>query len=136
MNQRKNKIIFYGIIGIMVAMGFLFPRTNISGLGMHDYYGGKIKKVTYCTCYYDFGVVLEIEDKSRNNQTVKVFYSPYMSRLRANYNIWYAGPNVIGGYTIGSKQCKDTSGYTCKDGDTKADGIIDWIRGIGSSLSF
>jgi len=135
MNQKRNKIIFYGIIGIMLAIGFLFQGKSVSGLGMHDYYGGRINKVTYCTCYYDFGLVLEIQDKSRNNQTVKVFYSPYMSRLRANYNIWYAGPNVIGGYTMGSHQCKNTKGYVCTNSGTTADGIIDWIRGIGSSSS-
>lgn len=117
------------------AVAFFFVQAKIgNGAILHDYYGGKIKAVTYCTCYYDFGIVLEIEDYSRNRQTIKVFYNPLLSRLRANYNIWYMGPYVIGGYTMMPKTCRNTSGFTCSDSSTKADGIVDFIRGIGSSF--
>ncbi len=135
----KNKLLKTFIVLILIlacCFSGIIKIKSAAGSVMHDYYGGTIKEVTYCTCYYDLGLILEIEDKSRNNQRIKVFYSFFLSRLRAFYNIWYAGPNVIGGYTIGSHKCKDTSGYTCKDGDKTADGTIDWIRGIGSSLSF
>ena len=96
-------------------------------------YGGKITKVTYCTCYYDFGVMLEIQDKSNNNMPLKVFYNPYISKLWANYNIWQAGPQVVGAYTQDSHQCKMTKSYYCNTEDTTS-GTIDSIKGIGSSL--
>ncbi len=123
------------IIVIAVVLVTFTNAQKIKGQSIiHDYYGGKITSVTYCTCYYDFGVVLQIQDKSRNNQTVKVFYSPFLSRLRANYSIWTAGPNVIGGYTIGYRPCRMTAGYYCSNSNTTADGTIDFIRGIGTSL--
>jgi hypothetical protein len=131
----KNKTLFIQIAFLITGVMVLILVSPAYGQGLHDYYGGSIQKVTYCTCYYDFGVMLEIKDLSRNGQTVTVFYSPYRSRLRANYNIWTAGPNVIGGYTIGNKECKKTSGYTCSSQGTSADGTIDFIRGIGSSSS-
>lgn len=104
------------------------------GGGMKDYYGGKINKVTYCTCYYNFGVMLEIQDKSNNDKTLKIFYNPFISRLWANWNIWTAGPYVIGGYWPMSWSCEMTSGYYCRREDTTS-GIIDSIKGIGSSMN-
>lgn len=53
----------------------------------HDFYGGVLNKVTYCTCYYDEGMVLDIEDYSNNNQTTHIFYSDYYSKDDENYNI-------------------------------------------------
>lgn len=96
-----------------------------------SYYGGSIQNVTYCTCYYDFGVMLDIKDLA-SNKIIKVFYSPLYSLLRANFNIWEAGPNVIGGYNPTPKTCQVTSGYTCSS-NGNADGIIDLIIGIGTS---
>ncbi len=105
-----------------------------SGSGQKDWYGGQIQSVTYCTCYYNFGVEIEIKDKSNNDQTLKLFYSPLISLIRPNYNIWSEGPWVIGGYYPMSWECQDTAGYYCDD-EEETDGIIDMIKGIGSSQS-
>lgn len=100
----------------------------------YDYYGGKISKVTYCTCWYSPGVVIEVDDKT-TNQTIKLKYSAWEGLLRANYSIWTKGNCVIGGMLRSSPSCQDTSGYTCKDNNSvnNIDGSIDYIRGIGSS---
>lgn len=96
------------------------------------YYGGKIKRVTYCTCYYNFGVMLEVENKADNNKSLKIFYSPYLSRLRAYYNIWIAGPQVLGAYTPVPHACEMTATFGCSTYDTTS-GTIDYVKGIGTT---
>ncbi len=126
--KTSRNTIYLTLISIFIASAMIF----VAALPVHaGYYGGSIQNVTYCTCYYDFGVMLDIKDLA-SHKTIKVFYNPFYSLLRANYNIWEAGPNVIGGYTEGSKTCQTTSGYTCSS-QGNADGIIDLIIGIGSS---
>ncbi len=134
-NEDKNKGLasFFAEIGNIIKNLFYSESLAQTG-GMHDYFGGSISSVKYCTCYYDFGLVLKIKDLSRNGQEIKTAYKPFFSTLRANYNIWYAGPNVIGGYKTWSFQCKNTSGYYCSNANESTDSIIDFIRGIGSSL--
>ena len=99
------------------------------GVGSQEnYIGGTIKKVTYCTCYYDPGVVLEIKKLYGDKQTVKLFFSFFTAALtlKANYNVFESGPNVIAAYTSGSHKCQDTRGYYCS-GSKSADGTIDII---------
>jgi len=98
------------------------------------YYGGEITKVTYCTCYYDFGVMLEIKNKLMNKSTeqIKIFYNPLTSKLRAYYNIWKSGPQVLGAYIPDNHQCKMTKSYYCTTEDTTK-GTIDSIKGIGTT---
>lgn len=100
-----------------------------SGGGNVDFFGGSITNVTYCTC--STSVMLDINDKVTNN-TLTVVYIPGVSRLYANYNIFTAGPNVIGGYWQGSAQCLIYSGNSCQSQGSPR-GTIDSIRGIGSS---
>ena len=134
----KNFLRLVTVLFVFVAVfaSFLFfsPLNVAKGVGMNTFYGGKIKKVTYCTCYYNPAVVLEVEDLA-SNQTKKVIYSPYMSRLRADYNIWTSGGCVIGGYMQASLKCEDTSGYYCRQNSNAGnlDGAIDMLRGIGST---
>ena len=135
-NEDKNKGLVSFFVGVENTIKNLFyseVSAQISNL-KHDYFGGSINSVTYCTCYYDFGIILKIKDLSRDSQEIKMVYKPLLSTLRANYNIWYAGPNVVGGYTPTNFQCKNTAGYFCKSANESADSIIDFIRGIGSSL--
>ena len=103
-----------------------------NGGGQNNTYGFKITKVTYCTCYYDPGVIIEGTNLA-DNQTLKLKYSPWQSLLRANYSIWTQNNCVIGGYNRGNADCKNTSGYTCTNSGTSGDGTIDFIIGIGSS---
>lgn len=114
---------------------FLFGPTRTDALTKNTYFGGRITKVTYCTCLYYPGIVLSVSDKA-SNQTVNVMYSPYSSQLRSNYNIYEPGPNVIGGFYPGG-QCLNQASYYCKPNSSAPkplDGTIDWIRGIGTSL--
>lgn len=101
-----------------------------------DYFGGQVTQVTYCPCVYYPGVVITITDYSNNRQTLKLFYSLWLSRLWANYNIW-AGEDqyVLGGYIPHAGVCLEQNGYYCKSkSDANPDGMIDMIRGIGSSM--
>ncbi|MEI6478652.1 MAG: hypothetical protein WCO18_00010 [bacterium] len=125
-------------IGIVIFVLFIaaFPIQSYAlSLTLTPFFGGYIKKVTYCTCYYDPAVVLEIKDYSSTpSQTLKLKWSFWFSKLDANYNIWEQNIWVLGGYTKMTASCKDTSGYYCKDSGTSADGMIDRTRGIGSGL--
>jgi len=138
----KNEDKFKGFTSFFTNIGNIIENLFYSKVvlaqtgGMHDYFGGSINSVVYCTCYYNFGIILKIKDLSRNGQEIKTAYRPFISTLRANYNIWYAGPNVIGGYMMMSFQCQNTSGYYCTNSsEGSVDSTIDFIRGIGSSLS-
>ena len=126
-------------LAILVPAGLLavslFGPTRTDALTRYNYFGGKITKVTYCTCLYYPGIVLSISDKA-SDQTVNVLYSPYTSQLRSNYNIYETGPYVLGGFYPGG-QCLDQATYYCKPSTSAPkplDGTIDWLRGIGTSL--
>lgn len=123
----------------LLVLLFLFPFKSHAQVStsLTPFFGGIINKVTYCTCYYDPAVILEIKDYSKTpSQTIKVKYSLWFSKLRENYNIWEQNIYVIGGYRSGRASCKDTSGYYCKDSSTSGDdGTIDYIRGIGTGLT-
>ena len=125
-----------GSSGSSGSSGTAVGGSGSGGAGMMlDYYGGKIKKVTYCTCWYDPAVVVEVDDKA-SGQTVKVKYSTWWSKLRESYSIWTQGNCVIGGMRRGvSTSCKNTAYIKCTDSGTTADGLVDWVRGIGSSQS-
>jgi len=135
-NEDKNK----GLAGFFLEIENIIKKLFYSEVSaqisnpMHNYFGGSINSVVYCTCYYNFGIILKIKDLSMMNQEIKTVYKPPFSSLRANYNIWYAGPNVIGGSIQMNFQCENTAGYYCEDANDSADSMIDFIRGVGSSL--
>lgn len=97
--------------------------------GNIDYFGGNITQVTYCTC--SAGVLLYIQDKVTNSQK-QLVYQYGASQLRANYNVFTTGPNVIGGFYQGGT-CQVYSGNSCTS-EGSPQGTIDYIRGIGTSL--
>lgn len=127
---------FYKKVSISVVCFVLFLSLTPVASAAGTYFGGKVTQVVYCTCLYYPGVVITLDDYSSNHQTVKVFYSVWLSRLFANYNIWTAmNQYVIGGYIPGAGVCMNQSGYSCStNSNASPDGMIDMIRGIGSSL--
>lgn len=161
-----------GFVGLAVSVGNVLKdlvfnevlaQSSGGGSSQKTYWGGHISKVTYCTCYYSFGIILKIKEKSSSNssgaggaggstgggaggasggssaggsQDLKVVYQILISTLRANYNIFKAGANTIGGWTQTSFTCEDTSGYSCTSSSSETDSIdkrIDFLRGIGTS---
>lgn len=135
--KKFNTFYFLSFVIIIFFLFYLLLGNSVPAIGANSYFGGKVSKVTYCTCYYDFGVVIELDDYSNpSGMKTNVFYSVWRSRLYANYNIWAnLGQYVLGGMTPGGS-CKNTSGYYCSTNSSvnKIDGTIDMIRGIGSSL--
>lgn len=135
MNIFSNK----KILSFLLIFSVLFPIGLYAQVSLKTspFFGGKINKVTYCTCYYDPAVILEIKDYA-SNETVKVKYSLWTSKLRENYNIWESNIYVIGGYSDTVKEsCKDTIKLYCRTNSSASDqyGVIDYVRGIGSSLT-
>lgn len=130
-----------GLLSVFVVFALLLSPNSANALSLSldsisgGTFGGTIKSVTYCTCLYNPGVVLEINDAATND-TINVFYSKWFSTLHQNYNIWKSGPSVLGGYSSGGK-CMDQATYYCKP-NTKAPspikGTIDWVVGIGTSI--
>lgn len=116
------------------AVSLFFSITPVTHAGA-DYFGGKVTQVEYCPCVYYFGVVLTIDDVG-THQSLKLFYSIWFSRLWANYNIWSsASQYVLGGYIPGAGVCLEQDGYYCQTkSGVNPDGMIDFIRGIGSSF--
>ena len=174
-NEAENKNGQKGFVGLAVSVGNVLKDLVFNeafaqasggtsgGSSQKTYWGGHISKVTYCTCYYSFGIILKIKEKSSSNsssaggaggsagggaggasggssaggsQDLKVVYQILISTLRANYNIFKAGANTIGGWTQTSFTCEDTSGYSCTSSSSETDSIdkrIDFLRGIGTS---
>ena len=120
------------LIVVVVSTLAYYPLSVYGQGATTKYYGGPITKVTYCTCYYNPGVMLEIKDKSNKNQPLKIFYSPFKSLLRAYYNVWHVGPQVLGAYTPRPYGCEMTTSWGCSLYDV-ASGVIDSIKGIGTT---
>lgn len=125
---RKSLYIVIGLCLVGVA-AVVYADVSCGGTKC---YGGKIKKVTYCTCPYNFGVMLEIDDKSSPKGSLKIFYDPQKSLLRARYNIWKSGPHVTGAYTPTVRYCEMASEDGCDYYDTTK-GTIDDKKGISTS---
>ncbi len=118
---------------------FFAPTKKALAFSMNNFFGGSISQTYYCTCYYDFGIILDIDDKA-SNATYTTVYKPSMSTLHANYNVFTSGPNVIGGTMDTFFQCQDTyitpGGPMCfqsTSGGTSAQKMIDMLRGVGTS---
>ena len=123
--QFKKK--FYGIIALSIFLLIIIPIKSANGVGLVNYVGGRITLVTYCTCFYDPGVVINIS-VPYTGQQIMLFYSPFLSRLYSNYNIWHPGPNVIASYNLGPHPCQQTTGITaCAPGGPVAIGTIQMI---------
>ncbi len=115
-----------GIAGGLTS-AFGGSGSSVSGGGT-QYFGGRITNVTYCTC--SASILLDIQDTLRGY--VSVLYTPGVSRLYANYQVFTTGPNVIGGYTSGGT-CQVYSGTQCNSQGSPM-GTINTIHGIGTSL--
>jgi hypothetical protein len=138
MKTHKKKIIYLtaglcSVFVILFCLTYVFLPVRSQSAG-RDFYGGPITNVTYCTCPYDFGVMLTIEDKSQNGQILKIFYDPYTSLLRAYYNIWKPGPQVLGAYIPSPQACEMISIHGCYIYDMTS-GTIDSIKGIGTTAN-
>ena len=118
-----------------VLIATIIPTSNVFAFAIPDFFGGSISKVTYCPCAYDLAWIISVKDLVTHH-TINVKYSLWESKIDANYNIFEPGPNVIGGFTAGYAQCLQQSGYYCKNNSSAPSpiiGVIDWVRGIGSS---
>lgn len=106
-----------------------------------DFFGGSISQTYYCTCFYNFGIILDIDDLVSNGTYTTVF-NPVYSTLHSNYNLFTSGPNVIAGTTPTFFECEDTYWVPPAEpicapstsGGTTADNMIDEIRGAGTSI--
>ncbi len=134
--MKKIIISFICILTVVVAIVSLlypFPRKVAKAVGV--YYGGPIINVVYCTCYYNPGTMITVLDKSAAGSPESFFYNPLTSLVRANYNIWKSGPQVLGSYVptpISCQQTVPTVPPSCSPiGQTL--GTIDSIIGIGST---
>jgi hypothetical protein len=81
---------------------------GISGGGSGNF-GGKITNVTYCTC--SISLMLDIADV--RGWPISLLFSLGSSHLYADYNIFAAGPEVLGTYTPSGGQCEVYDGESC-----------------------
>ena len=109
------------------------PIKRAYAISINNFFGGSISETTTCTCYYNFGIILEIDDIATHS-TVTTVYKPGMSTLHSNYNVFSSGPNVIGGTMPMQFQCENTAGYVCESSGDSADSQIDLLRGVGTSI--
>ena len=132
-----KKIVFLNFTSIVFLLTtILVPIKSVYALSF-GYFGGTITQTHFCTCLYDPAYIISVKD-IKTKQTINLEYSFFFSMLYSNYNIWEAGPYVLGGYTPGTAVCLRQSGYYCTT-DSGAPkplaGMIDFVRGIGSSLT-
>lgn len=99
--------------------------------GIRTVFGGPISYVQYCTC--TTFILLFIYDYDLKS-VIQLLYIPGVSTLKDKYNIFHAGPTVLGGYTPGSTPCMVYIGEGCTQIGSPT-GIIDTLRGVGSSAS-
>jgi hypothetical protein len=104
---------------------------SAGGTGMATHFGGQITQVTYCTC--SASILLGIQDIATNQNMQTMFYYG-ISTLRANYNIFTPGINVIGGVYPSGGSCLVYAGTSCSTEGT-AQYTIDTLRGVGTALA-
>lgn len=116
-------IIVVGIIAFALFWrGAIFEA---QGQALFSPYGGTITRVSYECCY---GHIVTITDKTTNIPQDYMYY-PLISDLNQYYQIFFAGPTVLGdSFPIG--YCLDAGDYCSPNfvGPT--------IRQVGTTLSF
>jgi hypothetical protein len=103
-----------------------------TGSGIIDYFGGTITQTKVCTCPTDLRTLITVDDYA-SGQSIDMFYSPYTSKLNANFNVWSTGVYVIGGLKQGGGDCEMYQGEECS-AEGSANYTIDNIRGVGTSM--
>ena len=137
MSKTLLSIIIGSSLVLISVVGYVFPALVAFGdvaCGGDKCYGGKIKQSITCTCPYNYGTMLEIDDKSSPTGSLKIFYDPLKSKLRARNNIWQAGPEVLGAYTPPNRDCEMEDDGGCSYYDTTK-GTIDKVKGISTTAN-
>jgi hypothetical protein len=136
MHMRKTAVL---ILLVLVFIFFAEQQVSAFGISKSGAFGGKITNIEFCSCLYDFGSIITIDDVAtgRSLNLKYMLYSvspPFFSLLRPNYNILKTGVNILGGATkLGILSCLNQKTYYCDSSGTQVDGIIDNIRGVGTS---
>ncbi len=138
--RRIVQIAFLGAgLVASILLGAIAGPQQALATATRTFFGGKVTKVTYCPCAYDFAVIITLDDiQGKQKQEVSLKWSIWSSTLHEYYNIWEKGVWVLGGFGPGDTECRQQSGYSCKknsDAPSKIDGVIDTVRGIGTSAA-
>jgi len=127
-----------GILGGAAAVSAISSASSNSGGssgggggGPLTVFGGKITYFFYCTCMASY--LLYIYDFDLKS-VVQLMFIPGVSTLHQQYNVYAAGPTVLGGYTQGSSGCYFYNGESCSSFGSPT-GIIDTLRGVGTTAS-
>jgi peptidoglycan hydrolase-like protein with peptidoglycan-binding domain len=128
-SSSSNLGLALGVLGAGVAIGAVSSAVSSASSAAMPSFGGRIVFVQYCTC--TAFILLYVLDTRK--VVLPLLYIPGYSKLLMNYNIWYPGPQVLGGYTYGGPPCLVYAGTACVTVGQPV-GIIDAIRGVGSSL--
>ncbi len=137
----SNVGVALGILGGAVAVSAIASSLSSSGSsessgskngkssGMRDVFGGKITYVQYCTCTdYILLFIYDFDIKS----VIQMLYIPGMSTLYSDYNVFEAGPQVLGGYIRAQIPCWIIAGDDCAQFGSPI-GYIDTLRGVGTT---
>lgn len=116
------------VVGAAVAVGAIASAASSAAM---PGFGGRLVYVQYCTCTAFLLLFIYDNDKK---MVIQLMYIPGYSKLLSQYNIFASyGQQVLGGYTYGATGCYVYAGTSCVSIGAPI-GIIDAIRGIGSSL--
>ena len=120
-------------VGAVVAVAGIASAlsSSASSAGVSTVFGGRITYVQYCTC--TSFILLFIYDNDLKS-VIQLLYVPGLSRLYEEYNVFEAGPQVLGGYTMGSTPCMVYAGEDCVQFGSPT-GIIDTLRGVGTTAT-
>ena len=115
------------IAGGAIAGGVIGGGMLAGGLGGGGVmnFGGMVSRVTYCTC--STSLMLDINDV--RGQPISLVYTPGVSILYADYNIYGIAQNVLGDYVPGG-QCMVYHGEDC----TPEGAPRGTIKQIGTSM--
>lgn len=119
-----------GAIAAGSLLGGSAGSTAVDKATVPTHFGGTIVQSTLCTC--SGGSSLILVDDYASNQILSLMYQPGLSRLNMNFNVYSAGPYVIGGYMPGGGACMVYAGTGCATAGV-AQYTIDATRGVGTS---
>ena len=128
-------LITSALTGVSMSSGISSISGSTGGIGM---FGGQVLKVTYCTCPSELGAsaLTLLDPTGGTTQMTNVKFSPLMSKLNLNNNVWTTNACVLGGHNSTPTNCMVIAGTSCSDSGVQPIlGTVDFIRGIGTTAS-
>ena len=129
-NLTTGLVALGAVVGVSAAVSAVSSASKLATSAALPGFGGRVVFIQYCTC--TGMILLYVFNPLSVTPLLPVMYVPGVSTLHKNYNVFTAGPQVLGGYIYVTLPCLFYVGVACVPIGFSI-GTIDTIRGVGTS---